>query len=794
MARSSGTPVNIDGHTVTLTNLDKVLYPETGTTKGEVIDYYRAVAPWFIAHNSRRPATRLRFPDGVGTAATSVTPFFAKNVDSGTPSWVPTVTITHQHREADYPLIDDAATLIWMAQIAALEIHVPQWRVGPRGGHHDPDRLVLDLDPGEGAGLAECVRVAFLCKEILDGMSLPSVPVTSGSKGIHLYAGLDGRTSASVASQVAHQLALALEVSHPDLIVSDMKRSRREGKVFIDWSQNNGHKTTIAPYSLRGRSRPYAAAPRAWDELTEDVTNLTFTEVMERLRAGDDPLAVLLPTDAAVADAGDRLATYRSMRDGAKTPEPVPDSPPTATGVTGNSFVIQEHHASRLHWDFRLEHEGVLVSWALPKGPPTDPKKNHLAVMTEDHPLEYGTFEGTIPKGQYGGGQVAIWDAGTYDLEKWIDGREVIATLHGRPDGGLGGSAKFALIHTGKGKDDRQWLIHRMTESHATTDSARATKMAAPQGDALPHIAPMLATAGDASDLRAGEWVYETKWDGYRAIAEVADGVAHFRSRNDKDFTRTYPELGELAALLDGHRAVLDGEIIALDPSGRSSFGTLQNRGDVKAGIVAHYMAFDVLHLDGESLLRRPYRERRKVLESLGIDGKHIHVPVTFGTDRELALRTSRELKLEGVVAKTVDGIYQPGARARTWIKLKHVYAQEVIVVGWRPGEGRRAGGIGSLLIAVNEGGGLLYVGKVGTGFTEAALAEIRKRLDRIERKTPPLDGVPRADAKDAHWVTPTLVGEVSFTEWTTTDRIRHPSWRGWRPDKDPKDVVRGAG
>lgn len=791
MASDSPISVTIEGRVVRLTHPGKVLYPSTGTTKRDVAAYYQAVAPWFVRHNSRRPATRKRWVDGVGSSEQPGNVFFSKALDSGTPEWVARTTLTHRDRDATYPLIDDAATLVWMAQIGALEIHVPQWRVGPRGGPRNPDRLVLDLDPGEGAGLTECVQVALLCKEILDGMGLPSVPVTSGSKGLHLYAGLDGRTTTEQASLVARELARALAADHADLVVSDMKRALRPGKVFLDWSQNNGSKTTVAPYSLRGRDRPYVAAPRSWDELDASLAQLEYADVLSRLDTLGDLMAPLAPeqpepdtepeTEPGEATAPDRLTTYRSMRDGSKTPEPVPLESPVAG--QGNSFVIQEHHARRLHHDFRLEHEGVLVSWALPKGPPTDPRTNHLAVMTEDHPLAYGTFEGSIPAGQYGAGEVTIWDTGTYECEKWIDGKEVIATLHGREGGGLGGTARFALIHTGRsgagGRDERHWLIHRMAD---TADAPVE----------LPRIQPMLATAGTVDDVRRGEWVFETKWDGYRAVAQVSEGVAAFRSRNGNDLSGAYPELQELASAVGDHALVLDGEIVAIDSTGRSDFGTLQNRGDARAGVRAHYMIFDVLHLDGRSLLRQPYHERRALLDGLGIEGTYVHVPPTFGTDRDLALSTSRELRLEGVIAKTIDSTYRPGARGRTWIKIKNIRAQEVVVVGWTPGEGRRAGAIGSLLLAVMDREGLRYAGKVGTGFTSRALAEIGARLAPLERATPPVDDVPRLDAKGAHWVEPELVGEVAFGEWTSSDRLRHPSWRGWRPDKSPADAVRG--
>jgi bifunctional non-homologous end joining protein LigD len=462
--------VIVDGHRLTLTNLDKVMYPSSGTTKRDVLAYYAEIAPFLIAHAAGRPATRKRWVDGVGTPAEPGDMFFQKNLDESTPSWVRRRAIEHRDHSTEYPLVDDLATLTWLAQTATLELHVPQWRFGRNGARRNPDRLVLDLDPGEGAGLHECAEVARYARDILDGMGLAALPVTSGSKGIHLYAALDGRQGADEVSTVAHELARALEADHPDLVVSDMKKSIRAGKVLVDWSQNNGSKTTIAPYSLRGRFEPTVAAPRTWRELaSKSLSQLDYREVLRRVTRRGDPLAALVPgslesmaelSEPPEADhQPDRLTDYRSKRSATKTPEPVPAERAAATD--GRSFVIQEHHARRLHFDFRLEHDGVLVSWALPKGVPTEPKKNHLAVQTEDHPLEYGSFEGTIPAGQYGGGEVTIWDAGSYELEKWRDGEEVIATLTGRKGGGLGSSRRLALIHTG----ERNWLVHLMKES-----------------------------------------------------------------------------------------------------------------------------------------------------------------------------------------------------------------------------------------------------------------------------------------------------------------------------------------
>jgi bifunctional non-homologous end joining protein LigD len=836
------TTVQVGDRRLTLTNLDKVLYPETGTTKGRVIEYYERIAPWMIPHVTGRPMTRKRWANGVDGKV-----FFEKNLPDSAPDWVRHHTIHHEHHDVEYPVVDEMPTLVWMAQQAALELHVPQWRFGPRGGHQNPDRLVLDLDPGDGVGLPECVEVAVAARTLLQGMGLDPHPVTSGSKGIHLYAALDGRASAQQVSDVAHELAKALEQDMPDLVLSSMSRAERTGKVFVDWSQNNGNKTTIAPYSLRGRSRPTVAAPRTWKELTEPgLAHLTLDEVLERMPDLNDLLHPVAAASLGVGrdDAGhwdgarteqvnererqerrdlqDRLSTYRAKRDASRTPEPVPQASPTVRTDGTPTFVIQEHHATRNHYDFRLEHDGVLVSWALPKGEPTDPGANHLAVQTEDHPLEYGGFEGIIPAGEYGGGTVTIWDDGTYELEKWREGEEVIVTLHGRTNG----VRRLALLHTrgrGRSGDEKSWLIHRTKDQPSASDGGGGTpastghhrEAGAPGSHASGAARIGRAAAADTAPderrtmqatLQKGEpgldpaqWAFEMKWDGVRALATVRDGTVRLRSRNGNDLTDQYPELQELAdrAGVDG---VFDGEIVALDDRGRPSFQLLQNRmgltksrevSAAREGTPVRLFLFDVLEADGHELTRLGYTARREALTTVVDPGGAIEVPPAFDGDLGGAMRESRKRGLEGVVAKKRSSRYVEGRRSESWLKLKHHATQEVVVGGWKPGAGRREGGIGSLLLGIPGDDGLVYVGKVGTGFRDQDLDDIAEVLGELERDASPFLDVPRADARDAHWVAADRVGEVEFAEWTGDGRLRQPSWRGWRSDKSPADVVR---
>ncbi len=802
--RSASQVVTVGGHRITLTSLDKVLYPETGTTKADVIAYYAAVADVLIPHAANRPATRKRWVHGVGTAAEPGHMFFQKNLDTSTPSWVARRSIEHSDHVNVYPLVNDLATLTWLGQVAALEIHVPQWQFGRDGHPRNPDRLVLDLDPGEGVALAECADVARLARAILRDMGLDPFPVTSGSKGIHLYAALDLSHTADQVSAVAHELARALEADHPDLVVSDMKKARRAGRVFVDWSQNNAAKTTIAPYSLRGTPLPMVAMPRTWRELASPgLAQIDYRQAMHRVERNGDALSGLLTAHPGLRSdiggatdhgpgAADRLAEYRSKRNSARTPEPVPAE--ISGTAEGRSFVIQEHHARNLHYDLRLEHDGVLASWALPRGVPTEPTKNHLAVRTEDHPLEYGTFEGDIPAGEYGAGTVRIWDSGRYDLEKWRDD-EVIATLHGEPGGGLGVARRFALIHT-KGPDraENNWLIHLMK---ATATARRAGAAQAPPRAAAARIrhSPMLATLGtlaDLADLDGRPWACEMKWDGIRLFASVTmDGpVAKVRlvTRNGNDVTDAYPDLVRaLPAVVTAGSVVLDGEVVALDAAGRPSFGLLQNR---TGGTRVKYLVFDLLERDGQDLTGLSYSARREILGQVAHGNAEVQVPPAFDGTAAAALRASRELGLEGIVAKRLDGRYEPGRRSRSWIKIKHHATQEVVVGGWRPGKGHRAGSIGSLLVGIPHGGTLAYAGRVGTGFRDRDLDEILARLGPIATTASPFAGVPSADAGDANWVRPILVGEVEFAAWTEAGRLRHPVWRGWRPDKSPADVV----
>ncbi|MFV8049634.1 ATP-dependent DNA ligase [Mycobacterium sp. 48b] len=748
---------------VRLTNPDKVLYPATGTTKAEVFDYYLSIAEVMLPHIAGRPVTRKRWPNGVAQAS-----FFEKQLASSAPDWLERGTIAHKSGTTTYPIINTREGLAWIAQQASLEVHVPQWRFDSDGGQGPATRIVFDLDPGEGVTMRQLCEVAQAVRELMGDIGLTTYPLTSGSKGLHLYVPLAEPISSRGASVLAKRVAQQLEQSMPKMVTATMTRSIRAQKIFVDWSQNSGAKTTIAPYSLRGREHPTVAVPRTWEEIGDpDLRHLRFDEVLQRV-SDDGDLLSGLDDDAPGAD---KLTTYRSMRDAAKTPEPVPKQSPK-TG-DNDKFVIQEHHARRLHYDFRLERDGVLVSWAVPKNLPETTSENRLAVHTEDHPLEYLTFHGEIPKGEYGGGKVLVWDTGTYETEKFNDnspdgpdkGGEVIVTLHGEKIEG-----RYALIQT----EGKNWLAHRMKDQKSKTPDPR-------------DFAPMLATEGSVAKLKATQWAFEGKWDGYRLLVEADHGRLQLRSRRGRDVTAEYPQLQAVAADLADHHVVLDGEVVALDDSGVPSFGEMQNRA---RSTRVEFWAFDILWLDGRSLLRAKYSDRRKLLEALAAGGGLI-VPEPLPGDGSEAMDHAREHRFEGVVAKKRDSTYQPGRRSASWIKDKIWNTQEAVIGGWRQGEGGRSSGIGALLLGVPGPDGLQFAGRVGTGFTEKELTKLKGLLAPLHTDESPFDKpLPKLDAKGVTFVRPELVGEVRYSERTSDRRLRQPSWRGLRPDKSPQDVV----
>jgi bifunctional non-homologous end joining protein LigD len=463
----------------------------------------------------------------------------------------------------------------------------------------------------------------------------------------------------------------------------------------------------------------------------------------------------------------EKLSEYERKRDRKKTPEPFGGKRSKKAPI----FVVQRHDARRLHYDFRLERDGALASWAVPKGVPLESGQQHLAVHVEDHPLSYATFEGEIPKGNYGAGTVEIWDHGTYELVEEKPDGGLTVRLHGERLEGT-----WTLVPAHLSGDEKNWLLLRKRD-----ESIAARR---------DFYDPMLATLVEKLPTGSG-WLFEPKWDGYRALAYVRGGEATLRSRRGNDLTQRFAAVAKaLPNALRTPNAVVDGEVCALDENGRPSFSAMQQG---KPGTQIVYEIFDVLEIDGERLTGLPLTERRERLEQLVVPSGVVQVSGVFD-DGEALLTAAKEHQLEGVMAKKAGSRYLEGKRGGDWLKVKTHGRQEFVICGWTKGQGRRSGTFGSLVLGVRKGKEYVWVGNVGTGFNDKTIDELLARLRPLERETSPFAAVPKMPKVrkgDVVWVEPSLVCEVEFLEWTHDGHLRAPSFQGLRDDKPAKAVRR---
>jgi bifunctional non-homologous end joining protein LigD len=783
--------VAIDGRELRLSNLDKIFWPAEGYTKGDLLAYYYNAAGLILPHLRERPLTMKRMPDGIAGKS-----FYEKSAPSHVPDWIPRCPVQSEDSRKgviDYLMVEDAAGLLFVANLGCIEFHPLHSMCGSVGL---PDYLFFDLDPFEPITFDDVLAVARHVEVALDRIGLAGYPKTSGATGMQIFVPVEHGTTYEQARALVREVGRLIRTADPDRVTMAWKVADRSGKVFIDHNMNREGANIAAAYSLRPEPGAPVSTPLSWAEVYEGgfvPTDFRIDNVWSRFEETGDLFDGVRTKPQAVGDALEALGAsvrtseqviaasrdpdlgeYLRKRDFEGTPEPKPRRRKKAEG---NSFVIHKHRATRLHYDLRLERDGALPSWAVPRGLPIEKGDRRLAVRTEDHPLEYGSFEGTIPEGHYGAGEVRIFDDGTYEPIEWTDSK-VTFKLNGRRYPGL----EYHLVKT-----RTDWLVFL------------ASRQDAPPVVAPPAYAPMLAESGrDAFDDPA--WRFEPKLDGIRAIAYLATDATKLVSRTGRDITAQYPELHMVHELVNQVNAVLDAEVVAFDEEGRNSFEVLQERMNLSSKrdierarkrIPVSLVAFDLLFLDGHDLTGQSLVERRELLET--VVERDQRLELAFFVD-ELGIEfteSARKLGLEGVVAKRRGSRYQPGRRSPDWLKIKLTKTQDCAILGWTPGQGGRSRTFGALLLGAYVGEELRWIGQVGTGFTDATLGRLMSALEPLAIRRPPVDDPALAAIKGARFVKPELVCEVEYIQITKRERkLRAPSFKGLRQDKAPEDCI----
>jgi DNA ligase D-like protein (predicted ligase)/DNA ligase D-like protein (predicted polymerase)/DNA ligase D-like protein (predicted 3'-phosphoesterase) len=764
--------VQIGKRKVELSNLQKVLFPDDHIIKAEIVEYYLKIAPTILSHVKNRPLSLVRFPDGIYGEA-----FFQKNRPEWAPDWIEYVSLGSEDKK-DYILATEEASLVWLANLACLELH----QMHSHKPHYDkPDYMVFDLDPPEDYNFENLVEIALELREHIERFGYHPFAKTTGRKGIHIVVPVEPKWDFHTVFEAAQAIAKPFVEAHGQSTTLHIKKESRKGKVLVDIYRNRPSQTIVSAYSVRGAPGAPVSMPLTWDQLwaTKNPAEFDIKAVQAQvISEGDawetiaayatglhtkrkaEPKKTTVKKSAKYKTPG-QLKSYEKKRSFEKSPEPAPQE---ALG-TGNSFVVHRHHASRLHYDLRLEKEGTLKSWAVPRGMPQRPGVKRLAVAVEDHPIEYLAFEGTIPKGQYGGGNMWVFARGKYEITKEKkDG--FYFRLHSREL-----NAEYRTYQT-KGRD---WLLERVDT---------------PQVDYLRDtIEPMLAQIR-TEPPDSEDYIYEVKWDGIRALISLDEGELTIRSRNQRDITKWFPELNIPEQAFRATTALFDAEIVCLEGEGLPNFRKVINRiqQSSQGGIErarAKYPAvcylFDCLYLDGRSIIHEPLVRRRMwMADSIKKDTPY-RVSESVNEGAQL-FDAAEKMGLEGIMAKEKNSQYLPGKRSSSWFKVKVRQTMECIIIGYTKGKGDRQPYFGALQIAQADGDGLNYLGKVGTGFNERLLKSIFAELKKIKHSQRPVKEKPIDDSETV-WLEPRLPCEVQYASITNKGTLREPVFLRLRQD-----------
>ncbi len=775
MARTSQL-VQIGKRKIELSNLKKVLYPDVPTIKAEVIEYYLSIAPTILSHIKNRPLSMVRYPDGIDGEL-----FFQKNRPNWAPDWIEYVSLGSGKEKKDYILATEEATLVWLANLACLELH----QIQAYKPHYDrPDYFVFDLDPPEGYDFKKIVEIAFDLKDHIETFGYNVFAKTTGGKGVHLVLPIEPKWTYDEVFEAAQIIAKPFVEKFSATTTLHLKKDARKGRVLIDIFRNRNGQTIVCPYSLRGKPGAPVSTPLTWEQLgnTADPKVFNLKSVLEQVKKEGDVWeafaahAVELHTKRKVVvskvtklkpskkhKTPEQLETYSKKRDFSKTPEP---GPAPVLG-TGNGFVVHRHHASHLHYDLRLEQNGTLKSWAVPKGMPPLPGIKRLAVQTEDHPMEYLTFEGTIPKGQYGGGDMWVYAQGKYEITKNKKDGSFYFKLSSKE---LNGEYRTYPI---KGK--KEWLLERVDK---------------PQVNYLHDlIEPMLADT--RNDVPLGdEYIYEVKWDGIRAMISLDEGKLTIRSRNQRDITAQFPDLNIPEKAFRATCGLFDAEIVCLEENGKPNFKTVINRlmqstpGGIERGVKkypAFCYVFDCLYLDGRPLINEPLMRRREWMADAVRKDSPYRVSEVI-EDGKALFEAAKKLGLEGIMAKVKDSKYLPGRRTTSWMKIKVRNTADAIIIGYTQGKGDREVLFGALHLGEYVNGELVYRGKVGTGFDQQLMKEIFSELKKLKEIKRPVKEKP-IDNNVTTWIEPKLICEIQYSSMTNNNTFREPVFLRLRLD-----------
>jgi len=770
MARTSQI-VQVGKRKIELSNLQKVLFPQDHILKAELIQYYLQIAPTILSHIKGRPLSLVRYPNGVTGEK-----FYQKNRPEWAPAWIEYVTLGEEKK--DYIIATEEASLVWLANLACIELH----QMHSHKPHFEkPDYMVFDLDPPEKYPFKNLIPITLELREHIESFGYHTFVKTTGGKGLHIVAPIEPRWDFHTVFEAAQSIAKPFVEAHSQSTTLHIKKQARGGRVLIDIYRNRQSQSIISPYSVRGRDMAPISMPLRWDNLADisDPSVFNIHTVLSQVKNEGDAwegiaaYSAFLHTQARPATnvktikssrtykTPEKLEQYSKKRSFKKTPEPQAEF---AEGL-GNAFVVHRHHASRLHYDLRLEQDGTLKSWAVPKGLPPHPGIKRLAVAVEDHPMKYLDFEGAIPKGEYGGGMMWKYARGRYEITKEKKNGFYFRLQSPQING------EYRTYQT----SGNEWLLERVDN---------------PQVDWLEEeIEPMLAESRNKPPS-SGEYIFEVKWDGIRAMITLNEDGMRIRSRNQRDITKQFPELLVPEKAFRASCALFDAEIVCLDSKGMPNFkkvvGRLHHNTDQAANHASNkYPAvcyvFDCLYLDGRSLIYEPLYRRHEWLQDAIRKDTPFRVSEWVNEGAEL-FDAAKKMQLEGIIAKERNSKYLPGKRSSSWLKIKVRQTTECLIIGYTEGKGDRKTLFGALHLGVQNGNGIEYIGKVGTGFDVRMQKSIFAQLKKIKQIDRPIKEKPIDNSKTT-WIKPKLVCEVQYASITENGTLREPVFVRLRPD-----------